>query len=266
MARFAGDGAGPLPPRFLVSHAMPVLVLALLASVLMVSRGDQWLADHLYAWQGHRWQLRSAFFTRDLIHRHGREASALAWLGVLLAWIVACARPRWARWRIPLACLLVSTGLAMGALLWIKSWSNMDCPWDLARYGGTRDYVGLLALRPVGMPRAECLPAGHAGAGYIWMALYFYFLAVRPQWRWRGLAVGISLGLLFGASQQLRGAHFLSHDLWAAAICWASALGGYLLFRQRVGAGTTGGRRDATGDGQGTVRRSGLPPPRTDAK
>lgn len=31
------------------------------------------------------------------------------------------------------------------------------------------------------------------------------------------------LGLTFGITQQLRGAHFLSHDLWSAALCWAIA-------------------------------------------
>ena len=33
--------------------------------------------------------------------------------------------------------------------------------------------------------------------------------------------------MLFGFSQQLRGAHFLSHDVWSAAICWLTALGVY---------------------------------------
>jgi membrane-associated PAP2 superfamily phosphatase len=30
---------------------------------------------------------------------------------------------------------------------------------------------------------------------------------------------------VFGIDQQLRGAHFLSHDLFTAMICWAVALG-----------------------------------------
>jgi membrane-associated PAP2 superfamily phosphatase len=31
-------------------------------------------------------------------------------------------------------------------------------------------------------------------------------------------------GMVFGLSQQLRGAHFLSHDLWTAALCWLVAV------------------------------------------
>ncbi len=225
---------GSWTPTFLAAHWVPALVLAMSAGLLMALHGDQWLADRLYAWQGHRWALRSTFVAEGLIHLVGRDLSAAAWLGVLAAWVAARLRPGLSAWRTPLASLLVSTLLATLLVSWIKSWSNMDCPWDLARYGGTRDYIGLLSLRPVGMPRAACFPAGHASAGYAWTALYFFFLATRPRWRWLGLAVGISLGVLFGAVQQLRGAHFLSHDLWTAAICWASALGGYLWFQGRV--------------------------------
>ncbi len=31
-------------------------------------------------------------------------------------------------------------------------------------------------------------------------------------------------GLLLGAAQQLRGAHFMSHTLWTGWICWSVAV------------------------------------------
>jgi membrane-associated PAP2 superfamily phosphatase len=74
------------------------------------------------------------------------------------------------------------------------------------------------------MGSAQCFPAGHASGGYAWLALYFFLLAVKPQWRGWGLAVGLGAGLVFGISQQLRGAHFISHDLAAIAICWTCAV------------------------------------------
>ena len=256
---------GSWSPAFLAAHWAPVLLLAALA-LLMAVHADQWLADRLYAWQGLHWSFRSAFVTEDLIHLVGRDLSTAAWLCVAAAWMVARLRPGLSSWRTPLACLLVSTLLATVLVAWIKSWSNMNCPWDLARYGGTRDYVGLLALRPAGMPRAACFPAGHASAGYAWMALYFFFLATRPRWRWLGLAVGLSLGLLFGAAQQLRGAHFLSHDLWTAAICWASALGGYLLFHARSRVIEMADVRAARGQVVIASRAAASWQPRSDAK
>lgn len=224
---------GSWSPTFLAAHWAPVLVLATGAVLLAAISGDQWLADRLYAWQGHAWRLREGFVTENLLHIGGRGLSTVAWLGVLSAWLVARTKVVLSAWRTPLAMLLVSILLATAVVAWIKSWSNMDCPWDLTRYGGSREFVGLLSLRPVGMPRAGCFPAAHASAGYAWTALYFFFLSTRPRWRWLGLSLGLLLGLLFGAAQQLRGAHFFSSDLWAAAICWSCAFGGYLFFNGR---------------------------------
>ncbi|QNP42117.1 phosphatase PAP2 family protein [Lysobacter terrestris] len=197
--------------------------------------GDFWLADRLYAWEGHTWMLRHAWVTQTLIHLLGRDLSTAAWLVVLAAFVVASMRASWRHLRRPLLYLLVATALSTLLVAWIKSWSNIDCPWDLARYGGARAYFGLFEPRPAGMGRGVCFPAGHAGGGYTWLALYFFLLAVRPRLRWLGLAAGLSAGLLFGISQQLRGAHFLSHDLAAIAICWGSAVLMQRLFWRRDG-------------------------------
>jgi membrane-associated PAP2 superfamily phosphatase len=121
--------------------------------------------------------------------------------------------------------VLVAVGLAVDSVgRCNQARIGRDCPWDLLRYGGDRAYFGWYSSRPASMPDASCFPAGHAGAGYAWVALYFFFLARRPGWRWRGLAIGLGAGAIFGAAQQLRGAHFLSHDLWTLMICWSMAL------------------------------------------
>ena len=43
-----------------------------------------------------------------------------------------------------------------------------------------------------------------------------------------GLALAVTVGTLFAYAQWSRGAHFFSHDLWSAAICWGATL---LLYR-----------------------------------
>lgn len=205
--------------------------MALLIAAWSLGHGDLWLADRIYAWEGGRWALKDAFLTEEVIHVGGRNSSAVAWVGLFACYVIARFRAGWSGARRPLAYLLLAT--LAGALLvaWVKSWSNVDCPWDLQGYGGERPFVGLLALRPVGLSRGACFPAGHASGGYAWLALYFFLLAVRPSLRWWGLATGLALGLAFGISQQLRGAHFLSHDLWTAAICWGVSAALYLAYR-----------------------------------
>ncbi|WP_386746859.1 phosphatase PAP2 family protein [Agrilutibacter niabensis] len=238
-------------PRSLRAPAgrLPLLVLGIVFCAWTLLHGDVWLADHVYAWEGHTWVLRHARVTQQLIHLFGRDLSAMAWLAVLAAWLVATGRTNLAPLRKPLLYLLAATALSTLLVAWIKSWSNMDCPWDLARYGGTRPYIGLFALRPAGLERGVCFPAGHAGAGYTWLALYFFLVVVKPQLRWLGLGIGVAAGLLFGISQQLRGAHFLSHDIAAAAICWACAMALHAAFwparavrAEETGSATTGSR------------------------
>src|SRR5690606_12799694 len=90
-------------------------------------------------------------------------------------------------------------------------------------YGGLRPFIGLFQTRPLLLGHAACFPAGHAGSGYAWVALFFFMREVRPQWRWPALLIALALGAVFGVAQQLRGAHFLSHDLWSLAISWTVA-------------------------------------------
>lgn len=233
------------PPDFVASRPRPtasfgllhfwipsaLLVLATLG--LMVLHGDLRLTDQIYAWEGHRWAIKNSYIAQRLLHETGRQVIVAAWLVVLTLWGASHFREGLARWRRPLAYLLLSVALSTLAVAWVKAWSNMDCPWDLTQYGGSKPYVDLFSLRPLGLERGRCFPAGHASAGYAWMSLYFFFLLARPRWSAFGLAIGIGLGLLFGIDQQLRGAHFPSHDVWAAGICWMVSLGLYFLFRGR---------------------------------
>jgi membrane-associated PAP2 superfamily phosphatase len=215
---------------FLGRHLLIPLLLAVAASVvLMAGNGDQWLADQIYRWEGSRWAFKDAWWTTHVIHRGGKNLSTLAGVLVMLALLRACLDARWKALRRPLLYLLLAVGLSTGLVALLKSMTQMDCPWDLQRYGGLRPFIGLFEARPELLGRAACFPAGHASAGYGWVALYFFALQVRPRWRWVALATAVATGLAFGFSQQLRGAHFLSHDVWSLAVSWTVAVLLYLL-------------------------------------
>lgn len=220
---------------------LPLIAFALAVSATALLDLDRSLAHRIYAWEGYRWVLKKAFFTEALLHRSGHDLSIAAWVGVLVAWLVALKRESLKPWRRPFAYLLLSVLLATLLISWIKSWSNMDCPWDIEGFGGARPYVALFAARPAWLPDGRCFPAGHASGGYAWMSLYFFFLMTRPRLRWLGLAAGLGVGIVFGIGQQLRGAHFLSHDLWAAMLCWGVVFGVYCAFRSRIPAGDRSG-------------------------
>lgn len=204
---------------------------------------DYWWADKLFAAQGHAWNLRSHPLTQTLLHQGGKDASAALWLLVVVGLVWSCIDARLAHWRRPLAYLVSVTVVAALVVAGIKSVSGMDCPWDLVRYGGDRAFVGLFEPRPATMPAAACFPAGQASAGYAWVTLYFFLLVTRPQLRWAGLALALLAGAVLGFGQQLRGAHFVSHDMWTLVTCWLVALAGYLLFFGARRAPVTAGSR-----------------------
>ncbi|HYM85975.1 MAG TPA: phosphatase PAP2 family protein [Pseudoxanthomonas sp.] len=202
----------------------PLAVFACVSILLIGLHGDLWWADRLYAMQGHAWALQSGYVTQDLLHAAGRQASKDLWFALLLILGMSLFASRMRPWRRPLLYLLAATLLSTALVGLLKRWTNVDCPWDLLRYGGNNAYYSLFMHRPSLLGHAKCFPAGHASAGYAWVALYFVWLETRPRWRWWGLGFALALGLIFGFAQQLRGAHFLSHDLWALMICWLVAL------------------------------------------
>lgn len=229
-------------PAFSSTHSealrlllLPLLGFTLAWIVLVPMRGDQWWADRLLTWQGGQWRLGHSLLLETVIHRGGRHLSVLAWLITLGFSLLAWRRHSNLRhWRRPALALLLSVLLSTLIVSMLKSVTHMDCPWDLLGYGGQRPFVDLFAAHPPGMPAGACFPAGHASAGYAWIALYFFFGAVHPRWRTAGLWTGLAAGVVFGFAQQLRGAHFVSHDLASLLVCWLTALA---TFRIIVGNG-----------------------------
>jgi membrane-associated PAP2 superfamily phosphatase len=126
-----------------------------------------------------------------------------------------------------------------------KAAINRHCPWDYDRYGGPVPYSGLFEPAPPGCARGNCFPAGHASGGFSLMSSYFIFYGRSRGRAIAGLLAGLALGSLFGFGQVARGAHFVSHNIWTAAVCWFSALALYQwVFRGRLLVPDAGHERD----------------------
>ena len=109
----------------------------------------------------------------------------------------------------------------------LKQLTNVDCPWDLARYGGTRPFVHLFADRPDALPHAACFPGAHSSSGFALVAFYFLLRERRPAAARAALAGAVLVWGSLAFAQQARGAHFLSHDLWSAFLVWFICLALY---------------------------------------
>jgi len=207
------------------------LVFAVLcvAAIGLESSGlDLIVMDALYRAGGDTYGLRDTWWTKNLLHDSAQViAKAIAVAAALVSlfgnWLPGLRPFRRVACYLFLMIVLSSLIVAIG-----KSTTNISCPWDLSRYGGERPYVHLFEARPVQLRSVRCFPGGHSSGGFSLLSLIFVASALgwrRPR---AYLWLGIGAGTFFAATQWLRGAHFPSHDVWTAALCWALS---WLLFR-----------------------------------
>ncbi|MDP3084724.1 MAG: phosphatase PAP2 family protein [Rubrivivax sp.] len=179
---------------------------------------------------------RDHWLTSGLLHQGGR---GLAWL--MLAGLLALTLKAWRRPAARHEHLRWTAATLAGLLLVpaIKRVSSTSCPWDLAEFGGLADYVPHWQLGLTDGGAGHCFPSGHAVAAFAFFSLYFLWRRSHPARARGALAAVLALGLLFGWAQLARGAHFPSHSLWSAWLCWALCVGAD---RARIALGWRGRR------------------------
>lgn len=148
-----------------------------------------------------------------------------AWL--LVGWItVGVWWPTWGQQRLSAGARLqwaASSWIALLVIDLMKLASRTSCPWDLAQFGGTAVHVSHWAWGVFDGGVGHCFPAGHASAGFVFLAGFFAWRGASPRLARIWLAGALVAGTVLGLSQQLRGAHFASHTLWTAWLCWSIA-------------------------------------------
>lgn len=170
-----------------------------------------WFADA----GGFAW--RDAWWAQAVLHDGVRGLA-----GVVLAVLAVDA------WRLlwpgpPRAQRLYWLGVTLACLLLVpalKHWSRTSCPWDLAPFGGHYPYVPHWRWNVADGGPGECFPSGHAVAAFAFLGTYCLWRPYRPVAARRWLAAVMVAGAAAGAAQVVRGAHFVSHVLWSAWLCW----------------------------------------------
>lgn len=106
----------------------------------------------------------------------------------------------------------------------VKRFSDTSCPWSLAEFGGVARYVSHWAWGMRDGGPGHCFPAGHASAALGFVAGWFVLQRTAPRMATAWLLAALAAGMLLGLAQQVRGAHYMSHTLWSAWICWSLGL------------------------------------------
>ena len=212
---------GDAPGRVTVKarEARMVLLLLLALAVWEALGADLWLI-RLYG-SSSGFALREHPLFSRVLHEGGRW---LAWAMIaMLAWDASTLRwsgpPRSLRWTALILVLLAT--LAVSTL---KRLSDTSCPWDTLEFGGAWPYVPhWLPLVRDGGP-GHCFPSGHASAAFAFLLAWAVWRPFNAVVARRMLVLVVLLGGLFAWVQMARGAHYLSHSLWTAWLCWAMAV------------------------------------------
>ena len=212
---------------------LPALISLALLPLLLAwdfSDGDMKMA----AIWGERggFALRSNWWMEKIMHEGART---VGWL-FLLTLLLSIWRP-WGTLRslatADRASVFGSVLCALLSVTVIKGLSETSCPWDLQVFGGLAPYVSHWDFWQRDGGGGHCFPAGHASTGFAFMAAYFGLKQNNAPAAWVWLLVALLIGFELGISQQIRGAHFMSHTLWTAWLCWTvgwlSHLGFYKL-------------------------------------
>lgn len=178
--------------------------------------------------------LREQWWLKTVLHNATRQLALVAFVGLwLMVW-----HPVGGFRRIPrIEQLEIAVGVtaALIVISSLKRFSLTSCPWDLRSFGGVATYVSHWQWGvPDGGP-GGCFPGGHASSAFAFMALALPGLSRGPgtaQLRKAlGMLAGVALlGLVLGAAQTLRGAHYPSHTLWTGWICWVVVSLNHALF------------------------------------
>lgn len=207
--------------------------LILLAVIFEYSGFDIWWVSHFYDPNRQLWPYTNSWLFDDIIHSGGQyldKTFALMWFALFTLVII---RKDLASHRKTLLYFLLASALGPAIVGIGKNSTHIYSPWDLQLFNGIHPYIRLFDPVPHGAPVGHAFPAGHASGGFCFVSLYFVLLKYRSPYRIHGLFFALLLGSIFGLGQQIRGAHFPSHDMFSLAICWyASIFLYYLFFRE----------------------------------
>jgi membrane-associated PAP2 superfamily phosphatase len=167
--------------------------------------------------------LKDQAFWAMIMHTGLKYLSLAVWFGLLLWWISLRRQSSRQALRHAIGFTLIVTPLAALVVSSLRALSAHSCPWDLSLFGGTAEYFRFFDAVPLNPGPGRCAPSGHAASGFGWFAAYVGLRGVDRRAARYALAFTLLLGTLTGITQLARGAHFLSHLLLTAWICFTVA-------------------------------------------
>ncbi|WP_446323963.1 phosphatase PAP2 family protein [Acinetobacter sp. 1207_04] len=166
---------------------------------------------------------RNNWYLVHLNHKVFKQLLIAVYLSFFVLWLASFKLEKLRPQRWLYGYMFVVSILSTALIGILKSQSAHACPWDMTEKTATGFIWNFTATH------GHCFPGGHASTGFALITGFFVFRLVQPKRAWFYLIAGLLLGFMMGWGQMMRGAHFLSHNLWTGWIilCFNTALYAY---------------------------------------
>ena len=155
---------------------------------------------------------RNNWYLVHLNHKVFKQLLIAVYLSFLVLWLASFKLEKLRPQRWLYGYMFVVSILSTALIGILKSQSAHACPWDMTEQTATGFIWNFTATH------GHCFPGGHASTGFALITGFFVFRLVQPKRAWFYLTAGLLLGFMMGWGQMMRGAHFLSHNLWTGWI------------------------------------------------
>lgn len=169
----------------------------------------------------HPWlDQHGVFFLKDnwwldqFAHRYVKDAIISFYTVIFILWLASFKLNQLKRQRYQLGFFFWISMLGTISIGIFKSQSPYACPWDMTSPTNS-GFIWNFMLK-----NGHCFPGGHASCGFALLTGYFVYKQSQPKYAYFYLSLGLVLGFAMGWTQMMRGAHFISHNLWTLWLMW----------------------------------------------
>lgn len=163
------------------------------------------------------WIYRDNFYIERILHKGGVWLIIFMLLGIIYYFLKNSKKFSREK-KLFYTISLLSSFVSILSITLMKHNTTFPCPWNSSSFSGNDVMPLFRDLFSSLLPHRHCYPAGHSSGGYSLLSFYVGHFILFNEIKLKWFFLTIVLGVSFGLTQVMRGAHFASHDLASISV------------------------------------------------